>query len=291
MRTSTSLAPPRPRAFTLIEVMVTIAIIGLLVSTLLPALGSARHAARAVACLSNQKQLVTAWTMYAHEHRDRVMPLAYTDESDVGSGDGIFWWGSDGTGSGTIDHASGLLAPYLAGWLGARSVFECPSQGLGTYIPQGSAAIPEERRVTSTYGYNGYYLSPSKTPGWSGSIGSQPWKRLSDLARPTDLLVFADTLLVTNPVRLGRSSALLDPPMLFQGDGAWEPNPSPTTAFRHGVREGSAGASGSTVAATADGSARSLGAEPEWIVHPSHRVGSVGISNGPFYVPDWQRWR
>lgn len=279
------------RAFTLIEVLMTVAIIGVLVGTLLPALGSARDAARAVACLSNQRQLLTGWTMYAQDHADRVMPLAYTDESDVGSGDGRFWWGTDGSVSGTIDHASGLLAPYLSGWLGARSVFECPSQPLGTYIPQGSAAIPEERRVTSTYGYNGYYLSPSKTPGWSGSIGSQPWKRLSDLGRPTDLLVFADTLLVTNSTRLGRSTALLDPPVLYQGDGSWEPNPTPTTAFRHGARSGSAGVSGAAAGAMADGSARLHVSEPHWIVHASHRVGSVGDANDPFYVPDWKRWR
>src|SRR5690606_8404945 len=110
----------------------------------------------------------------------------------------------------------------------------------------------------------------SHTPGWSGSIGAQPWKRLTDIQRPTDLLVFADALLVTNPTRLGRSTALLDPPMLYQGDGAWELNPHPTTAFRHG------GAPGVAAAVSADGSARTHRAEPEWLVHPSHRVGSIG---------------
>ncbi len=290
-------APPRQlrdvrsRAFTLIEFLVATSIIALLVGVLLPALGSARDAARTVACLSNQKQLGAAWLMYAQSHRDRVMPLAYTEEADIGSGDGIFWWGTDGSTSGTIEHEKGLLAPYLAGWLGARSVFECPSQPLGTYVPQGSAAIPEDRRVTSTYGYNGYYLSPAKTPGWSGAIGSQPWKRLSDIQRATDLLVFADALLPTSPTRPGRSTALLDPPLLYQGDGAWEANPYPTTAFRHSVAKAGAGVSGSAAGAMADGSARTHGSQPAWIVHRSQRVGSIGVENGPFYVPDWKRWR
>jgi prepilin-type N-terminal cleavage/methylation domain-containing protein len=276
-------------AFTLIELLISISVIATLIGILLPALGSARDAARAAVCLSNQKQIITGWTLYAHDHADRVMPLALTEEADVGSGDGRFWWGSDGSVSGIIDHSAGFLAPYLSASLGARSAFECPSQPAGTYIPQGSPLIPEDRRFTTTYGYNGYYLSPSKTPGWSGAIGAQPWKRLSDLDRPTELLAFADTLLPTSPSRPGRSSALLDPPMLYQGDGQWAVNEHPTTSFRHGAR--GQGTTGVTNAAAADGSARAHAAEPGWITHRSHRVGSVGRANDPGYVPDWSRWR
>ena len=277
------------RAFTLVELIVSISIIAALVGILLPTLGSARDAARGAVCLSGQRQLVTGWMLYAQDNAERVMPLAYTDAADIGSGDGIYWWGSDGSTSGVIDHGAGFLAPYLDASLGVRSVFECPTQPVGTYIPQGNPLIPEERRFTSTYGYNGYYLSPSRTPGWSGTIGSQAWKRLSDLDRSSDLLVFADTLLPTSPSRPGRSSALLDPPLLYLGDGEWTVNEHPTTAFRHGSR--GPGLSGAANAATADGSARAHAAEAGWITHPSHRVGSVGAANDPAYVPDWKRWR
>ena len=43
----------RPRAFTLVECLVVIAIIGLLVALLLPAVQAAREAARRAACSSN----------------------------------------------------------------------------------------------------------------------------------------------------------------------------------------------------------------------------------------------
>lgn len=278
-----------PHAFTLVELLISISIIAALIGILVPTLGAARESARAVACLSNQKQLITGWTLYAHDHADRVMPLAYAESSDIGSGDGLFWWGSDGSTTGSIDHSAGFLAPYLDATLGARSVFECPTQPMGTYVPQANPLIPEERRFTSTYGYNGYYLSPGKTPGWCATIEDQPWKRLSDLDRTTDLLVFGDTLLPTSPHRPGRSTALLDPPMLYQGDGQWAINDHPTTSFRHGAR--GPGLSGVANSAAADGSARAHAAQPGWITHRSHRVGSIGATNDPAYVPDWKQWR
>lgn len=58
--------------FTLIELLVVVAIIAVLVSMLLPALGSAREAVRSADCTSNLRQLVVGMIMYTDEYSEHL---------------------------------------------------------------------------------------------------------------------------------------------------------------------------------------------------------------------------
>ncbi len=58
--------------FTLIELLIVIAIIALLISILLPALGSARRTARTLICSSNQRQLMVSANTYGTDSKDWI---------------------------------------------------------------------------------------------------------------------------------------------------------------------------------------------------------------------------
>src|SRR3954463_1047585 len=86
--------------FTLIELLVVIAIIAVLAAILFPVFAQARDKARQSSCLSNTRQIGTAFMMYAEDY------------------DGGFpsWW----------DHRWHIpLKPYVK----STKVFVCPSAG------------------------------------------------------------------------------------------------------------------------------------------------------------------
>lgn len=56
--------------FTIVELLIVIVVISILVALLFPALNLAREKARGIKCLSNLKQLGTAFQMYSADHTD-----------------------------------------------------------------------------------------------------------------------------------------------------------------------------------------------------------------------------
>ena len=64
------------KGFTLTELLVVIAVIGIVAAMLLPALARAREAARRASCQNNLRQWGLVFAMYAWEHGGHFPPLS-----------------------------------------------------------------------------------------------------------------------------------------------------------------------------------------------------------------------
>ena len=128
----------RNRGFTLVELLVVIAIIAVLIAILLPILGKAKQAAQRTACMSNVRQLTTAFRMYTEDNKG-FLPMGWPDSPQSGPSNvpGTYWFmpwflGSSrpitpGTGTapnGNTEEAikRGCIYQYLK----QTKVFKCP---------------------------------------------------------------------------------------------------------------------------------------------------------------------
>ena len=73
-------SPTLRQGFTLVELLVTIAIIGILAALILPAIQRARESSRRTSCINNMRQLSLACMNYLSAHR--VLPPGYMTNTD-----------------------------------------------------------------------------------------------------------------------------------------------------------------------------------------------------------------
>ena len=77
------------KAFSLIELLVVVAIIGIIISLLIPAIGSGYSVSQTAHCKNNQRQLVLAASAYQNDHA--MNPPAFTTDFTAWDDESILW--------------------------------------------------------------------------------------------------------------------------------------------------------------------------------------------------------
>jgi prepilin-type N-terminal cleavage/methylation domain-containing protein/prepilin-type processing-associated H-X9-DG protein len=176
------------KAFTLIELMVVIAIIALLLSILMPSLGKVKEVARKTICRSNVRSLYQLTYMYTTEN-DGSFNRGYYD-SGFGSGNSPISW-VQAYSPYTESILEGLLCPSTKSVEDRRGHHK--STWDTTWIP-GLQNFAEG----GSYAKNGWCSNPQKNSRGAQKVptgetyDSSTYKKITDFKTPSSVPVFAD---------------------------------------------------------------------------------------------------
>ncbi|HTI69935.1 MAG TPA: prepilin-type N-terminal cleavage/methylation domain-containing protein [Candidatus Limnocylindria bacterium] len=195
---------PRCRGFTAIELLAVVAALACLLAVALPLLARTRSEGSAVGCISQKRQLATAWLLYAQDHRDSLVnnfgiedfPYQITNKLFRTWANNIMGWSSAGLEWQSATNrdwlAIGLLAPYIKNNL---AVYRCPAD---SYVSpaMSKASITQRLRSVSMNSFLGRYSSSATDPTASGenrfSSGYRQFLKLNEVRAPQYTWTFID---------------------------------------------------------------------------------------------------
>jgi prepilin-type N-terminal cleavage/methylation domain-containing protein/prepilin-type processing-associated H-X9-DG protein len=168
-----------PRAFTLVEMLVVIAVIGILAGLLLPVLTRAKDRARRVACQNNQRQLALGWQMYADENGGNLASNSWAFRGGIVAESPSNSWvtGNTGLDTNVTSITDGSIFPFVKG----IESYRCPANRsfvLGTTVP-----------ILRTYSLSCYMGGP---PADTTQYGVVPVLKTGQIRSPSRALTFLE---------------------------------------------------------------------------------------------------
>jgi general secretion pathway protein G len=176
--------------FTLIELIVVIAIVTLLAALLFSVFASVREKGRSIVCLSNLRQIGMAVSLYSNDYDD-LFPwgIDSVDQNSAG------WVGSPyETTVHNMPRVDQVLAPYIS----SKQIWRCPSDSGFSALDSGfsdldtiimSAAPTQFNQYGMSYGYRTELaLTGQKISTLSGVETAPPYSAVG----PSDVNVFFD---------------------------------------------------------------------------------------------------
>ena len=209
--------PTVRQGFTLIEVLVVIAIIAILAAMLLPALAKAKMKAGMANCLNNQKQISITWVMYADDHQVLMLPSSNLPDACNGAG----YYVASARPVGTSPEVAQRLTLQVMGrsplakYAKNMGVFHCPWDTRYKKLKVGSNSNG------AGYGWS-YYGSYAKADGMSGGgwNGQVPYRELGTVREAVKAMVFieeADPRGANNGTWVIQAGGWGDPFAIFHG--------------------------------------------------------------------------
>lgn len=202
-------------AFTLVELLVVVAILGVLCAILFPVFIAVKGTANRAVCISNLHQLTAGTELYSEDYDDRFMLVNHQPASNANSRNDRTW--------------VQLVLPYVHSF----AIFHCPSDQAGRPKPEATFdqdLVPGDTysqyytaSLHTDYGYNYQNLAPivgsfdTRGTSTGEALWSSKPKAYGEVRAPSSTLLFVDSVWSRNadgnPV--GGGNWLVVPPCRF----------------------------------------------------------------------------
>jgi prepilin-type N-terminal cleavage/methylation domain-containing protein/prepilin-type processing-associated H-X9-DG protein len=175
------------KGFTLVELLIVIAILAILLTILSPALETAREQATGAVCMANQRTLAFAWTLYAEDNKGHLVGADNNPDKNW------YCWAIcpldkynnpiqgyvDGVSPATMEEKQrGIMAGRLWNYVKDLNAYHC----------RGDRRKFDGNKMT----FRTYSISTAMNSPYAPGYGHETFKRIGSISTPEEFYVFVE---------------------------------------------------------------------------------------------------